>query len=131
MTIADRIRMKREELSLTQDELSKRCGYSTKSSITKIEKSGNDITLKKIKRVADALGVTPSYLMGWEDEREVSLEEQIMYADVNQDDRHLDNIKYTYEQVEKAFALLEKYESADKDIKNVVDTLLKRPQQES
>lgn len=67
MTIADRIRLKREELSLTQEELAARCGYTTKSSITKIEKSGNDITLKKIKRVADALGVAPSYLMGWED----------------------------------------------------------------
>ena len=131
MTIADRIRLKREELSLTQDELSKRCGYSTKSSITKIEKSGNDITLKKIKRVADALGVTPSYLMGWEDEKEVSLEEQIMYADLEQDTGHIETIKCTKEQLEKAFALLEKYESADKDIKTVVDTLLKRPQQES
>ena len=131
MTIADRIRIKREELSLTQDELSKRCGYSTKSSITKIEKSGNDITLKKIKRVADALGVTTSYLMGWEDEKEVSLEEQIMYADVNQDPSHLEAITYTAEQVEKAFELFKKYENADNDIKTVVDTLLKRPQQES
>ena len=131
MTVADRIKEKREELSLTQLDLAKRCGYTDKSSITKIEKSGNDITLKKIKRVAEALGVTASYLMGWEDEKEVTLEEQIMYADLEQDTGHIETIKCTKEQLEKAFALLEKYESADKDIKTVVDTLLKRPQQES
>ena len=67
-------------------------------------------------------------LMGWE---EVGLEEQIMYADLEQDTGHIETIKCTKEQLEKAFALLEKYESADKDIKTVVDTLLKRPQQES
>ena len=131
MTIADRIRIKREELSLTQEELSKRCGYSTKSSITKIEKSGNDITLKKIKRVAEALGVTPSYLMGWEDEKEVSVEDMIIYADAIQDEAHIESIKYTADQIEKAVELFEKYKKADNDIKAVVDTLLKRPQQES
>ena len=54
-----------------------------------------------------------------------------MYADLEQDTGHIETIKCTKEQLEKAFALLEKYESADKDIKTVVDTLLKRPQQES
>lgn len=67
MTIADRIRIKREELHMTQDELATRCGYAGKSSISKIEQSGDDITLKKIQRVASALGVSHRYLMGWED----------------------------------------------------------------
>jgi len=66
MTIADRIRIKREELHMTQDELAARCGYAGKSSISKIEASGDDITLKKIQRVAAALGVSHRYLMGWE-----------------------------------------------------------------
>lgn len=67
MTIADRIKERRELLHLTQEELANKCGYSDKSSITKIEKSGNDITLKKIQKVAKALGTTPSYLMGWDE----------------------------------------------------------------
>lgn len=40
-------------------------GLLDKSSVSKIEKSGNDITLKNIERIAKILKVTPSYLMGW------------------------------------------------------------------
>ena len=72
MTIADRIRIKREEMQITQEELAARCGYAGKSSICKIEQSGDNITLKKIQRVAEALGVSRGYLMGWEDEAPVS-----------------------------------------------------------
>ena len=127
MTVGERIKERRIALNLSQDELAKKVGYKSRSSIQKIE-CARDLPLRKVSKMAAALDCSPSYLMGWE---EVSLEEQIMYADVNQDPEHLKNITYTAEQLEKAFALLEKYESADKDIKTVVDTLLKRPQQES
>ena len=39
MTVADRIREKRLEMELSQDELAKRLGYRDKTSISKIEKS--------------------------------------------------------------------------------------------
>ena len=68
MTVGNRIRNLREQRGLTQDELAKRMGYTGKSSISKIESSGNDVTLKKISRVATALNTTPSYLMGWTDD---------------------------------------------------------------
>ena len=129
MTIADRIKNKRLEKSWSQTDLAVKAGYYDKTTVSKIEHSGNDISMKQVKRIAAALNVTPEYLMGWE--REVGLEEQIMYADVNQDPSHLEAITYTAEQVEKAFELFKKYENADNDIKTVVDTLLKRPQQES
>ena len=67
MTIADRIKQKREEKHLSQEDLAKICGYADKTSISKIENSGDNVTLKKIKRIADALGVTHRYLMGWEE----------------------------------------------------------------
>lgn len=70
MTIADRIRITREKLNLSQEALAKRCGYADKTSISKIENSGDDITLKKIKRIADALGISHSYLMGWDEDGE-------------------------------------------------------------
>lgn len=79
MTIADRIRITREGLNLSQEALAKRCGYADKTSISKIENSGDDITLKKIKRIADALGVSHSYLMGWEDEDK----EKTAYGHIN------------------------------------------------
>ncbi len=66
MTIGERIRQRREELELTQEELAQKCGYKSRSSINKIELS-RDLPLKKIKLMADALDTPPSYLMGWTD----------------------------------------------------------------
>lgn len=68
MTVADRIREKRNELRLSQAELATRAGYSDKTAISKIENAGNDITMKQVRRIAKALYVTDAYLMGWEDE---------------------------------------------------------------
>lgn len=65
MTVGERIRNLRESKYITQSQLAKLVGLSDKSSISKIEKAGNDITLKNIERIADALNTTPSYLMGW------------------------------------------------------------------
>lgn len=61
-----RIRMRREELGMTQDELAKRIGYKSRSTINKIEMGINDITQSKIEVFAKELETTPSALMGWE-----------------------------------------------------------------
>lgn len=37
MTIGERIKFKREELDISQDELARRLGYKSRSSINKIE----------------------------------------------------------------------------------------------
>lgn len=68
MTIADRIKQKRLELGLTQEELAVKMGYSDKTSVSKIESSGDDISLKKINKIAKALGVDEAYLLGYYDE---------------------------------------------------------------
>ena len=67
MTVGDRIRQTREDKDITQTKLAQMIGLSDKSSISKIEKSGDDVSLKNIERIAEALNVTPSYLMGWND----------------------------------------------------------------
>lgn len=67
MTVGDRIKNKRTELGFSQDELAKRAGYNDKTAISKLEHSGDKITLKQVKRVALALNVPPEYLMGWVD----------------------------------------------------------------
>ena len=59
-----RIRSRREELGISQDELAKRVGYKSRSSINKIELGKNDITQSKIAEIAFALDTTPEYLMG-------------------------------------------------------------------
>lgn len=66
MEIGERIRQRREELSMSQDELAKRVGYKSRSSVNKIEADGRGLPQRKIVAFAKALETTPSYLMGWE-----------------------------------------------------------------
>ena len=68
MTMAETIRMLRLKRGITQEELGSIIGVQ-KSAIRKYE-SGmvENIPRSSIKRMADFFGVTPSYLMGWEDE---------------------------------------------------------------
>lgn len=61
------IRMLREEKGMSQDELAKLCGYTSRSSIAKIEKGEVDLQHSKILLFANALGTTPGKLMGLTD----------------------------------------------------------------
>lgn len=65
MTVGERIKQKRIELKFSQEELAQRAGYSDKTAISKLEHAGNDITLKQVKRIAEALKTEASELMGW------------------------------------------------------------------
>lgn len=64
--IGERIRERREQLGLSQDDLAKLMGYKSRSTINKIESGVNDITQSKVVAFAKALETTPAYLMGWE-----------------------------------------------------------------
>lgn len=66
MNIGQRIKLKREELNMTQEELARKTGYKSRSSINKIEGDGRSLPQSKILSFAQALNTTPSYLMGWE-----------------------------------------------------------------
>lgn len=84
-----RIKSRREELNMSQDELARKLGYRSRSSINKIEKGENDIPQSKIIAFATALSTTPEYLMGW-DSKKNSLK------DFNDDER---NLIYTYREL--------------------------------
>ena len=71
LTIGDRIRIRREELGMTQLELAEKAGFKSKTSINKIEKGAQALKQSKIKAVAEALRIRPSDLMGWRDEEQV------------------------------------------------------------
>lgn len=54
----------REAKGLSQDDLAKLTGYTSRSSIAKIEKGEVDLQQSKILAFAKALGTTPGKLMG-------------------------------------------------------------------
>ena len=68
---------KRKELNMTQEELAKRMGYKSKSTINKIENGTNDVPQSKIVRFAEILGTTPGELMGWDKDAEEEINDSI------------------------------------------------------
>lgn len=61
------IRACRKAAKMTQEELARRTGYTDRSSIARIEKGEIDLSQSKIVQFAEALGTTPSRLMGWDE----------------------------------------------------------------
>lgn len=71
-TLGQRIKKLRIERNLSQDELAIKLGYKSRSSINKIELGINDIAQSKIVEFAEALGTTPAFLMGWNEDYETN-----------------------------------------------------------
>lgn len=67
--IGEKIRNRRTELEMTQQELAERMGYKHKSSINKIELGMTEVTIDQAEIFADVLDVPVSYLMGWTEEQ--------------------------------------------------------------
>lgn len=65
--LGKRIKQRRLELGLTQNELSARMGYKSKAAICKVECGEDNITSDRIERFADALECSVAHLMGWDD----------------------------------------------------------------
>lgn len=68
MNLYEKIKMLRKQKKISQEKLAILTGYSDRSSITKIEQGKVNISETKITLFANALGTTPAYLLGWEDE---------------------------------------------------------------
>lgn len=66
MTIYERIKCLRQKQGLSQQDLADKLGYKSRSTINKIELGLRDISQKKVIAFANALNVTPAYLLGWE-----------------------------------------------------------------
>ena len=62
--LSSRIRQRREELGMSQEELASRMGYRSKASITKIEKGNNDIPPNQLGDFAGALETAPARRLG-------------------------------------------------------------------
>ena len=62
--LSTRVRLRREQLGLSQEELARRMVYRSRSSITKLEKGINDLPQSKVEELAQALETTPAALLG-------------------------------------------------------------------
>ena len=65
--IGNRIKQLRTEKDMSQDELAKRSGYGSRSTINKIALGINDVPQSKIKAIAEALGVSVGTLLCWDE----------------------------------------------------------------
>lgn len=69
MDLGKKVRLRREYLGMSQEELAIKMGYKSRSSINKIE-CGRSVSQKIIYRLAEVLETTPAYLLGWENDPE-------------------------------------------------------------
>lgn len=67
MDLGKKVKQRRVELNLSQEDLAFKMGYSSRTSINKIE-NGRPCSQKIIARLAEALDVSVPYLMGWEED---------------------------------------------------------------
>ena len=105
MKLYERIRQRREELGMSQDELAEKLGYKSRSTIAKIESGENDITQSKIVAFAHALETSPSYLMGWSKQ-----------IDCDSDDGSSNKCKSYYNNPETAKLAQELYDNPDRRV---------------
>ena len=121
ITIAYRIKTIREYKNLTQEELAEKAGYNDKSSISKIENSGNDISLKNVNKIAAALDVSPAKLLG-DDETDTRIQ---VLADAAEKDR--DKIPQELkDSLDKFNRLLKDYKKDLDQTRALVDAITKK-----
>lgn len=65
MDVGRRIKERREALGMSQEELAKKVGYTSRTTINKIENGANNLRQTKIAEFAKALNCEPADLMGW------------------------------------------------------------------
>lgn len=118
MTIGERIKKRRKELGMSQQELAIRMGNKSRASICTVEKDKEDLTTTRIAKFAEALETTPGYLMGWTDSEELDAIPRTPPSD---------------EELEHFMDLYYRYRAAIPEIQDAVERLLKtsRPQSES
>ncbi len=80
MTLPERVVQLRSDQELTQSALAKKIGTS-QSAIAQIEAGERNPSYDMIRKLAEALGVTPSYLLG-ADVEELSDEEKVHFREL-------------------------------------------------
>lgn len=111
--IGGKIKEKREEMNLSQEQLAEILGYKSKTSIHKVEQGMTDLPQSKIIEFAKALNTSPAYLMGLEIPVNMQINEIIKKR---RKELGL-TLKQVAEQLGVSESLISRYES--KDVKNM------------
>lgn len=128
MTKGQKIKSRREELNISQTDFAKKINVS-KQTLYKYE---NDIVTNipsnKLEKIAAALGVDPSFLMGWDIHSAIDA-----YIKSDRDIAVLTDriMKDHTEKDKKAKELYRLYEQATPEIQSAVELLLKSAQHSS
>lgn len=128
MTIGERIRDRRKELHMTQEELAKKLNYKNKSAICRVEKDyEQNLTLDRVSAFAKALGVTEAYLMGWKEidkfEKEAKKNGYIFEVTTIPDEE-VETSRGLIVTDEQEYELLQLYRNADEETKRMIVEML-------
>ena len=121
--IGKRIKELRMKRSLTQEQLAERVGYTSKSSINKIELGKNDVPRKKFAEFAEALGVSEAYLLGYTDKLD-RLEDPGLQEFMDMFDRQMYKATHIPPISEDDYDVLVAYQNADSKTKKAVRVML-------
>jgi repressor LexA len=102
MTVGQRVRERRKELGISQEELGKRLGGISRAAVCNVEKDKEVLTLDRVRKYAEALHCSPGYLAGWVDRA---------------DDR--------------AIKMYESYLEQNPEVQSAIETLLEAPRKKS
>lgn len=110
MTIGQRIKQRREELQMSQEELAHMVGYKSRSSINKIELDIQQLTQRKIKVMAKALKTTENFILGVDEEMQ------------KQEQELCDLFSMCYGK--ESYAVVQKFLRLDQNDKTAVGTMI-------
>lgn len=66
----ERVRIRRKQLKLSQEQLAEKIGYKGRGPVSKLESGDNAFKQPLVAKLAEALKTTPAYIMGWDEEPE-------------------------------------------------------------
>lgn len=148
MTMGEKIKLHREQMHMTLEELGNKVGVG-KSTVRKWE-NGMIANMRrdKISKIADALCISPAYLMGWTDDPDPNYDESSLHSpsipdtmvdyvgngfivetNRSENDKFLNSLRD--EEKEFIVRLYQDYLNADQSHRLAVEALLKEKRQES
>ena len=112
MTLGERIKKRRIELGLSQEELAHRLGNKSRASVSTVEHDKEDLTTDRIRKYAEALETSPAFLMGWRTES----------SEMRQTSQ--ETCSLSEQEQRDAFELYQRYKRAIPEIQEAVERLL-------